>query len=159
MKSLSHVWLFATPWTVAHQALLSMRFSRQEYWSGLPFPPPGDLPDPGIEPGSPAFRQTLYRLSHQGSPDFPTNSVFAASHKFLYVIFSILFSSKYFLIPVMFCFSYMGYLDVWFLVFKWIFLVMHMLLLSNLNAFWSLNIVYTTQIVWNSFRFCLVFFI
>ena len=42
----------ATPWTVAHQAPLSMGFSRQEYWSGLPYPPPGDLPDPGIEPTS-----------------------------------------------------------------------------------------------------------
>ena len=42
-----------TPWTVAHQAPLSMGFSREEYWSGLPFPPPGDLPDPGIEPMSP----------------------------------------------------------------------------------------------------------
>ena len=42
-----------TPWTVAHQAPLSMEFSRQEYWSGLPFPIPGDLPDPGIEPTSP----------------------------------------------------------------------------------------------------------
>ena len=45
----SHVQLFATPWTVAHQAPLSMGFSRQEYWSGLPYPPPGDLPNPGIE--------------------------------------------------------------------------------------------------------------
>ena len=45
---------------------LSMGFPRQEYWSGLPFPSPGDLPDPGIEPGSPAFRQTFYPLSHQG---------------------------------------------------------------------------------------------
>ena len=51
-KSLSHVQLFATPWTVAHQAPLSMGFSRQECWSGLPFPPPGDLPEPGIEPES-----------------------------------------------------------------------------------------------------------
>ena len=48
----SRVWLFATPWTVACQTLLSMGSSRQEYWSGLPFPSPGDLPDPGIEPGS-----------------------------------------------------------------------------------------------------------
>ena len=55
VKSLSHVQLFATPWTVAYQAPPSMGFSRQEYWSGLPFPSPGDLPDPGIEPGSPAF--------------------------------------------------------------------------------------------------------
>ena len=46
----------ATPWTVACQALLSMGFSRQEYWSGLPFPSPGDLPNPGIKPRSPAFQ-------------------------------------------------------------------------------------------------------
>ena len=52
MYLLSRVQLFATPWTVAHQAPLSMRFSRQEYWSGLLFPSPGDLPDPGMEPGS-----------------------------------------------------------------------------------------------------------
>ena len=45
-----------TPWTVAHQALLFMEFSRQEYWSGLPFPSPGDLSDPGIEPGSPTLQ-------------------------------------------------------------------------------------------------------
>ena len=47
--------LFVTPWTVASQAPLSKGFSRQEYWSGLPFPPPGDLPDPGIEPRYPAL--------------------------------------------------------------------------------------------------------
>ena len=51
-KSLHHVQLFVTPWTVACQAPLSMGFSRQEYWSGLPCPPPGDLPDPGIKPAS-----------------------------------------------------------------------------------------------------------
>ena len=50
MKSLSDVRLFATPWTVAHQAPPNMGFSRQEYWSGLPIPSPGDLPDSGIEP-------------------------------------------------------------------------------------------------------------
>ena len=55
VKSLSHVRLFATPWTVAYQASPSMGFFRQEYWSGLPFPSPGDLPDPGIEPRSPAL--------------------------------------------------------------------------------------------------------
>ena len=47
--------LFVTPWTVAHQSLLSIGFSRQEYWSGLPFPSPGDLPDPGIKPTSPVL--------------------------------------------------------------------------------------------------------
>ena len=55
-QSLSRVWLFATPWTAVRRAPLSMRFSRQEYWSGLPCPPPGDLPDPGIEPRSPALQ-------------------------------------------------------------------------------------------------------
>ena len=56
VKSLSRVRLFATPWTVAYQAPPSMGFSRQECWSGLPFPSPGDLPDPGIEPGSLALQ-------------------------------------------------------------------------------------------------------
>ena len=53
-----------SPWTVAHQAPLSIGFSRQEYWSGLPFPSPEDLPDPGIEPGSPALQahSLLYEL-------------------------------------------------------------------------------------------------
>ena len=55
-KSLSRIRLLATPWTVADQAPPSMGFSRQEYWSGLPFPSPEDLPDPGIEPGSPALQ-------------------------------------------------------------------------------------------------------
>ena len=56
VKSLSLVRLFATPWTVAHQALPSMGFSEQQYWNGLPFSSPGDLPHPGIEPVSPAFQ-------------------------------------------------------------------------------------------------------
>ena len=62
-KSLSRVQLFATPWTVGHQAPLSMGFSRQEYWSGLLWPPPGDLPGPGIESKSlmsPALQVILY---------------------------------------------------------------------------------------------------
>ena len=68
-----------TPWTVAHQAPLSMEFSRQEYWSGLSFPSPEDLPNSGIEPGSPHCRQILYHLSCQGmiynvsSDDQPTS--------------------------------------------------------------------------------------
>ena len=56
VKLLSRVQLFATSWTVAHQAPLSMGFSRQEFWSGLPFPSPGDLPNPGIEPRSPSLQ-------------------------------------------------------------------------------------------------------
>ena len=69
-QSLSHVQLSVTPWTVARQAPLSMGLSRQEYCSGLPFPPPGNLPDPGIEPGSltsPALA-VLYRYCHLGNP-------------------------------------------------------------------------------------------
>ena len=56
VKSLSHVQLFVIPWTVAYQAPLSMGFSRQEHCNGLPFPSPGDVPDPGIEPWSPALQ-------------------------------------------------------------------------------------------------------
>ena len=59
-KSLSCVRLFVTPCTIACQAPLSMGFSRQEYWSGLTFPPPGDLPDPGIEPRSPALAGSFF---------------------------------------------------------------------------------------------------
>ena len=64
---LSHVQLFATPWTVAHQAPLSMAFSRQEYWSGLPFPSPEDLPDPGIKLASLALQVDSLPLHHLGS--------------------------------------------------------------------------------------------
>ena len=67
VKSLSHVRLFATPWTIAHQASPSMEFSRHEYWSGLPLPSPEDRPDPGLNPGLPHCRQMLYHLSHQGT--------------------------------------------------------------------------------------------
>ena len=56
LSHFSHVWHFMTLWTVALQAPLCMGFSRQEYWSGLPFPSPGDFPHPGIEPGSPALQ-------------------------------------------------------------------------------------------------------
>ena len=56
VKLLSRVRLSATPWTVAYQAPPSMGFSKQEYWSGLPFPSPGDFPDLGIEPRSPTLR-------------------------------------------------------------------------------------------------------
>ena len=67
-QSLSHVQLFVTPWTVAHQAPLPMGFSRQEYWSGLPCPPPGDLPNPGIELRSPALQENSLPSGSRGKP-------------------------------------------------------------------------------------------
>ena len=68
VKSLSRVGLFATPWTVAYQAPLSMGFSRQECWSGLPFPSPGDLPDPGIKPASPVLSSRFFTTEPPGKP-------------------------------------------------------------------------------------------
>ena len=67
-KVASVVFDFATLWTVAHQAPLSMGFSRQEYWHGLPFPSPGALPDSGTKSVSPALQVDSLPLSHQGSP-------------------------------------------------------------------------------------------
>ena len=68
---LSHVQLFETPWIVAHRAPLSMEFSRQEYWSGLPFPSPGDLPDPEAEPAFlvfPALAGRFFTIALPGKP-------------------------------------------------------------------------------------------
>ena len=59
---------FVTPWTVAHQAPLSMGFSRQEYWNGLPFPSPGGLPDPATQPGSPALQADTLPSEPPGKP-------------------------------------------------------------------------------------------
>ena len=68
VKSLGCVWLFATPWTIAHQVPLSMGFSRQEYWSGLPFLSPWDFPDPGIEPRSLALQADAFTSEPPGKP-------------------------------------------------------------------------------------------
>ena len=68
VKSLSHVWLFVTPCTVACQASPSTGFSRQEYWSGLPFPSPGELPNPGIESGSPTLQVDSLLYEPPGNP-------------------------------------------------------------------------------------------
>ena len=67
-QSLSCVQLFGTPWTAGHQAPLPMEFSRQEYWSGLPFVPPGNVPDPGIEPVSPALTGRFFTTEPPGKP-------------------------------------------------------------------------------------------
>ena len=68
LSRFSHPRLFATPWTAACQAPLSMGFSRQEYWSGYPFPSPGDLPNPGIKPRSPTLQADSVPAKPQGKP-------------------------------------------------------------------------------------------
>ena len=73
---LGHVQLFSTPWTVAHEAPLSMGFPRQEYWSGLPFPSPGDFSRSGIEPEAPALAVNPLPLSHWGNP-VPSIDIFS----------------------------------------------------------------------------------
>ena len=70
---LSRIQLFATPWTVAHQAPLSTEFSRQEHWSGLSFPSPGGLPDRGTEPRSPALTGGSFTPEALGKPHLPGN--------------------------------------------------------------------------------------
>ena len=84
VKLLSCLQLFATPWTVAHQAPPSMGFSRQEYWNGVPFPPPGALPDPGIKPRSPALQADSLLTVVQGKPlsVYTTSLLIASSFYF-----------------------------------------------------------------------------
>ena len=88
-QSLSFVWLFVIPWTVAHQPPLSMGFSRQEYWSGLPFPPPGDLLVPGIEHASPVLAGGLCSTEPLGSP------VICTRHTYVKRCFNIDFSHSH----------------------------------------------------------------
>ena len=82
VKLLSRVWLFVTPWTVAHQAPPSMGFSRQEYWTGLPFPSPGDLPDPGIKPRSPALQADALTSEPPGKSYYPKGNPISISSYF-----------------------------------------------------------------------------
>ena len=82
-KLLMHVWLFAIPWTIAHQAPLSVEFSRQEYWGGLPFPFPGNLPDPGIKPRFPALQE--YPLPFEP----PEKSLFSSEINFKQIFLNI----------------------------------------------------------------------
>ena len=79
-QSVSYVWLFVTSWTVAWQVPLCMKFSRQECWSGLPFPTPGDLPDPGMVPTSPALAVRFFMTKPPGQPlDAPVCNQFSSS--------------------------------------------------------------------------------
>ena len=79
VQLLSHVQLFVTTWTGAHKAPLSVEFSRQEYWSTLPFLPPGDLPNPGIKPGSPALADRLSTTEPPGKPENTLSVQFSCS--------------------------------------------------------------------------------
>ena len=85
MKALSRVWLFATPWTVAYQAPLSMGFSRQECWSGLPFPSSGDLPNPGIKPGSPALQADTLPSEPPGKPQIFLKYLFIPKYLLIWI--------------------------------------------------------------------------
>ena len=85
VKLLSCVRLFATPWTVAYQAPPSVEFSRQEYWSGLPFPSPGDLPDPGIEPGSPSLQADTLTSEPPEKPIYTYTYIHTYTHTHTYI--------------------------------------------------------------------------
>ena len=105
-----HVQLFATLWTVAHQDLLSMGFSKQQYWSGLPCPPPGNLPDPGIEPiflMSPALAGGFFTLVPPGKPRWEcvhrSNANIAPFYTRDLIIFRFWDEYSYFKTPFLFC--------------------------------------------------------
>ena len=105
MKSLSQVRLFVTLWAVAYQAPLSMGFSRKEYWSGLLFPSPGDLSNPGIEPGSPALQaDSLLTELH--------SCIFSILVSRLFICNSILFSRFWFIFTITFLNSFSGRLPI-----------------------------------------------
>ena len=97
VKLLSRVWLFATPWTVACQDPPSMGFSRQGYWSGLPFPSPGDLPNPGIEPRSCALHAGSFSSEPPGKL---RKSLFYCFWMIFYRIYSSRLSVFFFLFPL-----------------------------------------------------------
>ena len=98
-QSLNHVQLFTIPWTVAHQTPLSMGFPRQEYWSRLPFPPPGDLPDPGTEPTSPTLAGGFFTTEPPGKPLYQWHGW---KSKF-WILSHLIFSSLWDLQNVIYC--------------------------------------------------------
>ena len=90
VKLLSHVQLFVTLWTVAYQAYPSMGFSRQEYWSGLPFPSPGDFPDLGIKPGSPTLEADALTSEPPEKPKVSTKKLLELIDKVAQIMNSLL---------------------------------------------------------------------
>ena len=97
VKSFSRVRLFATPWTVAYQASPSTGFSRQKYWSGIPFPSPGDLPNPGIEPRSPTLEADALTSEPPGKPEIEDRCNKQIGNKFF------LYKTKILLLKVVIC--------------------------------------------------------
>jgi len=93
---------FATTWTIARQAPLCMGFSRQEHWSGLPFPPPGDFPDPGIEPSSPALADVFFTTEPPRKPSFRYSDRNINTYNLLYI---------YSFVPYIFFFPHIDYLQ------------------------------------------------
>ena len=105
LSHFSCVQFSVTPWTVGHQAALPMGFSRQEYWSGLPCPPPGDLPDPGMEPvfpESPALQTDSLPPSHLGSPVLASiiqqsdSVIYIYIYIYIYILFHIFSTVVYY---------------------------------------------------------------
>ena len=90
-ESLSHVWLFEIPWTVAHQTPLSMRFSKQEYWSELLCPPPGDLPKTGIKLRSPTLQADSLLSKPPGNMSIETRGIYFSFLKFTVSLHTILY--------------------------------------------------------------------
>ena len=103
VKLLSCLRLFATPWTIAYQAPLSMEFSRQEYWSGLPFPSPGDLPEPGNEPRSSALQADTLPSEPPGKPNRHLTSEIIVKWRWWWVL------SHYYLFLNLFNFTFMQF--------------------------------------------------
>ena len=104
LSRFSHVWFFSTQWTVAHKAPLSMEFSRQEYWNGLPCPPPGDLPYQGVEPRSPSLQADCLPAELPGKPSY--NSLQNWKFKRLKKLMTCLFWLWFYLVH--FCQNFIG---------------------------------------------------
>ena len=144
----SCVWLFETPWTVAHQAPLSMGFSRQEYWSGLPFPSMRIFLTQGLNPGLPHCRQMLYHLSYQGS--LLTVLIFHFSlpvqHQWIPILFSssLIHSSELFYL----------FVDAFWYIFHLSYCVLHLLFFVFSNSLLKIfHSVYLIMYIHSSSKF------
>ena len=129
--NVNHVWLFSTLWTVACQAPLFMGFSRPEYWNGLPFPSPGDLPNPGIEPRSPALQTDSLPTELKEAPcyqssrgEFATTEVDITNVCILMSIW--IWNSMNFFFPFLLCFHHFSVDMKEFCVFKYCFSFSHL---------------------------------